>query len=265
MAEWDERAERFSRMQAQRMEAHGQATEMMLELADLRGGNRVLDVAAGTGDQTLLAARRVGPTGYVLAIDISTNMLNVATDAVRKAGLTNVDTRIMDAENLDLDPDTFDAVICRSGLMLFPNPPKALRGMRKVVKPGARVAAIVFSTVEKNPYQGIRMTIARRFDRSGSRVPRLFSLGEPGALENAFREGGFPDVTVRTVSTLRRFPSTAEMIRAMKDDVSGQSMARLSEPDRQQIWVEVEQEMRPFEGPNGCEVPGELLIGVGTK
>ncbi len=219
MAEWDERAERFSCMQAQRKEAHGQATEMMLELAALRAGKRVLDVAAGTGDQTLLAARRVGPTGYVLAIDISTNMLNVATDAVRKAGLTNVDTRIMDAENLDLDPDSFDAVICRSGLMLFPNPPKALRGMRKVVKPGGKVAAIVFSTVKKNPYQGIRMTIARRFDRSGSRMPRG----------------------------------------------SGQSMARLSEPDRQQIWVEVEQEMRPFEGPNGCEVPGELLIGVGTK
>ena len=265
MAEWDERAERFSRTQGDRNEAYGPATEMMLELVDLRAGNRVLDVAAGTGDQTLLAARRVGPTGYLLAIDISTNMLNITTDAVRKAGLTNVETRIMDAESLDLDPDSFDAVICRSGLYLFPNPPKALRGMRKVVKPGGKVAAIVHSTVEKNPYQGVRMTIASRFDRSGSRTPRMFSLGEPGALENAFKEGGFPDVTVRTVSTLRRFPSTAETIRAMKDDVVGQSMARLSEPDRQRIWAEVEQEMRRFEGPNGCEVPGELLIGIGTK
>ena len=262
MAEWDERAERFSRMQAQRNEAHGPATEMMLDLADLRTGNRVLDVAAGTGDQTLLAARRVGPNGYVLAIDLSANMLNTATDAVRRAGLTNVETRIMDAEKLDLDPDSFDAAICRSGLMLFPNPPKALREMRGAMKPGAKISALVFSTAEKNPYQGVPMTIAHRL---GSRMPRIFSLGEPGVLENAFREGGFPDVTVHTVSTLRRFPSSAEIIRRMKDDITGQSIARLSEPDREPVWAEVEHQMRRFEGPNGCEVPGEMLIGVGTK
>ncbi len=66
MAKWDERAEQWRRLQAQRSEIYRPATEMMLDLADLRTGNRVLDVAAGTGDQTLLAARRVGPTGYVL-------------------------------------------------------------------------------------------------------------------------------------------------------------------------------------------------------
>ncbi len=70
MANWDERAERWSRTQAERDEVYGPATEMMLDLADLRTGNRVLDVAAGTGGQTLLAARRVGPTGYVLATDL---------------------------------------------------------------------------------------------------------------------------------------------------------------------------------------------------
>ena len=104
---WDEHAERRSRTQAQRDEVYGPATEMMLDLVDLRTGNWVLDVAAGTGDQTLLAARRVGSSGYVLATDLSTNMLNAATDAVRKAGLTNVETRVMDAETLDLDADSF--------------------------------------------------------------------------------------------------------------------------------------------------------------
>ncbi len=118
MAEWDERAERYSRMQAERSEVYGPATEMMLDLADLRAGIRVLDVAAGTGDQTLLAAQRVGPNGYVLAIDVSTNMLNIATDAVRRVSLTTIETRIMDAENLDLDADSFDAVICRCGTVL---------------------------------------------------------------------------------------------------------------------------------------------------
>ncbi len=94
MAEWDERADRWNRRQAQRNEIFGPATEMMLDLADLRTGNRVLDVAAGTGDQTLLATQRVGPNGYVLAIDISTAMLTNADEAIRKPGLTNVETRI---------------------------------------------------------------------------------------------------------------------------------------------------------------------------
>ncbi len=142
----DEFAERWSRRKAERGEVYGPATEMMLDLADLRTGNRVLDVAAGTGDQTLLAAGRVGPTGYVLAIDLSTNMLNSAAEAVRRAALTNVETRVMNAESLDLDTDSFDAVICRFGLHSFP---KAMRGMRRVVKPGGKVVALERSTVEK--------------------------------------------------------------------------------------------------------------------
>jgi ubiquinone/menaquinone biosynthesis C-methylase UbiE len=262
MAEWDDRAERYSRMQAERSEALGPATEMMLDLADLRTGNRVLDVAAGTGDQTLLVAQRVGPNGYVLAIDVSTNMLNTATEAVRKAGLTNIETRIMDAENLDLDADSFDAVICRCGLMQFSDPPKALRGMRKVVKPGGKVAALVFSTAEKNPYRGVPSTVGHRF---GNTMPRMFSLSEPSALENTFRDGDFSDVAVHTVSTKQRFSSIAEVIRGIKDGIAGQSIAKLRDADREQAWVEIEQQLRRFEGPNGCEVPGEVLIGVGTK
>jgi ubiquinone/menaquinone biosynthesis C-methylase UbiE len=90
---------------------------MMLELASVQPGSRVLDVAAGTGDQTLMAARRVGPTGNVLATDDSTSMLKVAAEAARKEGLTNVDTRVMNAENIELDSDSFDAVVCRIALM----------------------------------------------------------------------------------------------------------------------------------------------------
>ena len=118
---WDsqEVAERRSRGRARRAELQRPATQMMLDLAEVRTGGRVLDVAAGTGDQTLMAAERVGPTGYVLATDISASMLKLAADAAREAGLTNVETRVMDAENIDLDADSFDAVICQLGLFLF--------------------------------------------------------------------------------------------------------------------------------------------------
>ncbi len=263
MTQWDaQRTEQWARSQGRRSEAFGPATEMMLDLADLRTGHRVLDVAAGTGDQTLLAAQRVGLTGYVLAVDLSSNMLKGATEAVRSAGLTNVETRIMDAKNLELDADSFDAVICRSGLMLFPNPPKALKEMRKVLKPGGKVAAMVFSTAGKNPRLGIPSTVAHR--RGGTMSP-MFALGEPGMLENVFRDGGFPDVAVHTVSAPYRFPPGAELIQRLKDSRLGEPLAKLPDTEREQAWEEVEQQLRRYEGPNGWEFPGEVLIGVGTK
>src|SRR4051812_6008008 len=87
------------------------ATELMLDLARIGPGSRVLDVAAGTGDQSLRAARRVGPTGSVVATDIAPSMLEVAAQAIRDAGLTNVETRVMDAQQLDFEAGVFDAAI----------------------------------------------------------------------------------------------------------------------------------------------------------
>jgi ubiquinone/menaquinone biosynthesis C-methylase UbiE len=261
--ESQEVAERRSRGRARRAELQGPATEMMLDLAEVRTGKRVLDVAAGTGDQTLTAAQRVGPTGYVLATDISGSMLKLAAEAAREAGLTNVETRVMDAENIDLDADSFDAVICQLGLFLFSNPANVLRGMRRVVRPGGKVAALVFSTAEKNPYQGIPMGVARRF---GSAPLPLFSLGETDVLENIFRESGLLDVTVRALSFSRRFSSAAEMIRRLKETAFLRGpIEKLDEAEREQAWVEIEHQLSQLEGPNGIELPGEFLIGAGTK
>jgi len=256
-------AEQWSRSQARRHEVIGPATEMMLDLANLQTGNRVLDAAAGTGEQTLLAARRVGPTGCVLAADLSPSMLNVAAEAVRKAGLTNVETRVMDAENLELAANSFDAAICRLGLMLFSNPPKALRGIHKALKPGGKIAALVFSTAEKNPFQGIPLMVVRRL---GAVVLPMFTLGEPRVLKDVFREGGFTEFTVQAVTVQRRFPSTSDVIRTLKEVLFlREPMAKLRDADREQAWTEIEQQLRRFEAPNGLELTGEFLIGVGSK
>lgn len=261
--ESSEVAERRNRGRARRVELQGPATEMMLDLAEVRTGSRVLDVAAGTGDQTLMAAQRVGPTGYVLATDISASMLKLAAEAAREAGLTNVETRVVDAENLDLDADSFDTVICQLGLMLFPNPAKVLRGMRRVVRQGGKVAALVFSTAEKNPYQGITLGVARRF---GTTTPPLFTLGENDVLENAFRDGGLLNITVRAVNFRRHFSSAAEIIRRLKESAFlREPVEKLAAAEREQAWAEIERQLSRLEGPNGVEVPGEFLIGVGTK
>jgi ubiquinone/menaquinone biosynthesis C-methylase UbiE len=146
-----ESADWWNAGQAARQQIYGAATEMMLDLADVEPGGRVLDVAAGTGESTLMAARRIGPTGYALAADVSVNMLNAAAEAARKEGVTNIETRVVNAENIELDADSFDAVICRIALMLFPNPAKALGEMHRVVKPGGRVAVMVYCGLDRNP------------------------------------------------------------------------------------------------------------------
>src|SRR5215813_11699231 len=103
------------------------ATRRMLAAAALQPGDHVLDIAAGTGDQSLVAARLVGPSGSLVATDLSADMLSIAARVVQQEGVSNITTRVMDAQQLDFDEATFDAAICRLGLMLLPDPGQALR------------------------------------------------------------------------------------------------------------------------------------------
>jgi ubiquinone/menaquinone biosynthesis C-methylase UbiE len=146
-----ESADWWSAGQRARQAIYESATERMLDLADVKPSIRVLDVAAGTGESTVMAARRVGPSGYVLGVDVSESMLNVAAETARKEGITSIETQVMSADTLTLDADSFDAVICRIALMLFPNPLKALTEMRRVAKTKGKVAVIVYSAPGEQP------------------------------------------------------------------------------------------------------------------
>lgn len=268
--EREETADYWSSRQTVRQQVYEAVTEKMLDVAAVQSGSRVLDVAAGTGESTLMAAQRVGGRGYVLATDQSSSMLSVAAEMARKESRTNVETRVMNAENLELDVDSFDAVICRQALMLFPNPAKGLTEMRRVVKPEGKVAVTVFSALEKNPYQGIVFAIVQRLGNippPSPGEPWMFALGDPGVLEDLYRRAGFLNVSVQTIPIQRRFPSAADAIQRMRTGAGEmrELMNRLNETERETAWVEIEEQLRRFEGPNGLEVPGEVLIGVGTK
>ena len=265
-----ESADWWSAGQAVRQQLYGAATETMLDLAGVQAGIRILDVAAGTGESTLMAASRVGPTGHVVAADVSTSMLSVAAEAARKAGFTNVKTRVMNAENLELDTDSFDAVVCRIALMLFPNPAKALSEMRRVVKPGGKVAVMVYAALEKNPFWEIFHKTVRRLGNIPPPAPGepwMFALGKAGALEEVYRWADFLNVSVRAVPITRRSPSAAAAVENMRKGTGDirEVMNRMNEADQERAWAEIAEQFKQFEGPNGCEIPGEVLIGVGTK
>jgi len=265
-----DRADAWQRESQRRKESSGAATEMLLKLADLRTGDRVLEVAAGTGDQALMISRCVGPGGQVVAVDISPNMLTHAAKAANEAGLANIETRVMSAEKIEFEENSFDAVLCRFGLMLFPNATAALAEMHRVVKPMRKVAVMVWSTAENNPFHGLPLQMVRNVGNlpaPASGQPGMFSLSGAGVLEGLYRDAGFSDVAIHCAALRRKYSSLQDTIHSLKGSfaVLQDHMVKLSETDQARAWEQIEQGMSQFVGPNGFDAPGEALIGVGTK
>ncbi len=269
--QWQEAAEAWHRWGPTLEEWLDEATETMLDMAGVGPGGRVLDVAAGAGGQTIRAAKRVGPGGYVLATDISSDILEFARESARQAGVANVETRVMDGENLEeLDEGSFDAVISRVGLIYFPDRQKALSGMRRALKPGGKLAAVVYSTPENNGFFSVPISIIRRRAQLPPPLPGQpgpFSLGGPGVLEEAYEKAGLRDAQTRTVPSPLRMPSAAECVRFERESFGAlhQMLSGLDDAERNAAWEEIEQELRRFEGPGGFEGPCELIVGGGVK
>jgi ubiquinone/menaquinone biosynthesis C-methylase UbiE len=147
---------------------------------------RVLDLACGAGSQSIQAAKCVGPNGTVVAIDISPTMLQHVHRNANTAGLPNIETLECAAEDLDERQTPFDASISRLGLMLFPSPRGALKAVQRVLRPGARFAALVFTSPANNPFMAQPMVILLRHAGKSPPAPGqpgIFALGGDGVLE----------------------------------------------------------------------------------
>ncbi|HYN67443.1 MAG TPA: class I SAM-dependent methyltransferase [Ornithinibacter sp.] len=249
----------------------GDATHLMLDLAGVTEGSRVLDVAAGAGEQTMRAARRVGASGRVLATDIAPALLERAARDARDAGLRQVETLELDGEDLGrLGAGSFDAVVSRVGLIYFSDRPRALAGMRHALRPGGRVAAVVYSTPEANPFFSRPVQIIRRRAQLPPPLPGQpgpFSLGGPGVLAEALASAAFRDVEVVAVPSPVRLESAAECVRFERESFGAlhQMMAGLSDVEQAETWDEIEQSLREFEGADGFVGPCEMLVGAGTR
>jgi ubiquinone/menaquinone biosynthesis C-methylase UbiE len=248
-----------------------EATAAMLDAARITVGMRVLDIAAGAGDQTLDIARRVGPGGYVLATDISECILQFAKDHAQRAGLTHVETRVSDAEELNVDDASFDAAVCRLGLSFCPDPLWALRQAQRAVKPGAHVTVLVFSEPQYNPCIGILMSTALRHAGLPPRDPfqpgSLLSLGKPGLLDELYRKAEFADITTTRISAPFRLPSVKEYLTFVRTSASPimQILSNLDSEAQEAAWSEMEDRLRTFQSPAGWEGPNELLLADGTR
>lgn len=258
-----EAAEHWQQDVKRRQQDMAEATQLMLEAAGLKPADHVLDIAAGTGDQSLLAARIVGSNGSVLATDISPEMLNIAARLAQQEGLTNVTTRVMDAEQLDLEDNAFDAVICRLGLMLMPHPQQAMREIRRVLKPGGKLAALVWSN---NPLFSLSLTImAKHMQDTSIPASNPFTLADPAVFERELTGAGFHDVMTRPIPFHSHYASLEAFLQSSGKRIMADVVGQLSQPDQQHLLDEVKQALSQFEGPQGLVAPAEMLLGVATR
>jgi len=154
--------------------------------------------------------------------------------------------------------------------MYMPHPVTALREWRRALSAGGRVAVVVFSTPDRNPWGAVPASIIRRRAQLPPPVPGQpgpFSLGGPGVLEGFFRQAGFANPEVRAMPVPHRMANAADYVRVAREAFGAFNamMAHLSPQERESVWNEVEGSMRSFESPDGFEVPGECLVGAATK
>ncbi len=271
LEQWNQAAEAWDRWGPLLSQWLGQATETMLDLAGVHKGFRVLDVAAGAGEQSIAAARRVGPQGQVLATDLSPEILKYARRSAQLAGLDNIRTQVIDGECLDdLADGPFDTVISRVGLIYFPDQQKALRGMRNKLREGGRVAAMVYGSAECNGFFSLPVSIIRRRAKLPPPLPGQpgpFSLGQPEVLEKAFADAGLKDIRIERIDAPVRLRNAGECLQFEQESFGAlhQMMSGLSDAEKDATWDEIEQALRQFEREDHFEGPCEMLIAVGTR
>jgi ubiquinone/menaquinone biosynthesis C-methylase UbiE len=253
---WESAAPGWAKWEGVFAEGLAEVTETMLDMAGVGAGMRVLDLACGAGSQSLRAADRVGPRGWVVASDISAAMLTHVQEAAKRRGLSNIETLECAAEDLPATADAFDAAISRLGLMLFPAPKQALKAVQSVLKPKARISALVFTTPPANPFMSKPMQILLRHaakEPPTAGQPGIFALGGPGVLQSLFSDSGLAEVEAKVVRAPLRLASAADALAMMQQAFGAYRavVADLSSEARAAAWSEVGECLRQFESREG--------------
>jgi len=242
---WDSVADGWKKWWKNIEEGGQVVSDRLVELAEVRQGSRVLDVATGIGEPAVTAARKVGPSGKVTAIDISPAMLAIARERAKQSGLSDViEFQEADAESLGLPASSFDAIICRFGLMFMPDLVSALKTMRSLLVLNGRIAAAVWSSMDRAPSFAIPFEIVTRETETAPPPPGSpgpFSLADTSLLRKKFEQAGFNDIKIESNKMDLNLPSPEEYVDFVRSTAAPlrAMMAALPAARQEEIWNKV--------------------------
>lgn len=245
--------------------------DRLVELAGVEAGHHVLDVACGIGEPSLTAARRAGPTGRLVGIDLSPAMLAFARERAAETGVETTEYREADAAHVPLPAETFDAGVSRWGVMLMAEPAAAMRNIHAALKPGARFAAAVWGRPQASPILSLaRGVLESEFgvEAADPDAPGPFRLHRPGQLAALFTEAGFADLQEDVVTLAFQFTGRAEYLQWVGEMSSSlrQTLAELTEAERERYWQLLDAAARERESAGGpLELGGEVICLVGAR
>ncbi len=229
----------------------------LVEAADLQPGQKILDIATGRGAVLLPAAERVGSRGEVLGIDLSEEMVRATAAEVARRGLA-ARVLVMDAEKLDAPEASFDRVLCGFGIMFFPDQGRALGEMRRVLKPGGRIA---LSTWRVSQSEEVTAAVAQL--GLGGNPPGWIT--EPELLQQLLSRNGFSDIRVREDSQQFRYPGIEEYSQQARGTGLRRILDTLGDAQKQALSDALAERLRPHQRADGLYVEAVALIATGTR
>jgi SAM-dependent methyltransferase len=251
---WDDSAQGWKRWWPTFERAAQVVNDRLIELAGVRAGQRVLDIATGSGEPALTAARVVGQSGHVVAVDMSAGMLALARERIVSVGLKNVELVESDAESLALDEHSFDAVLCRWGLMFMPDLGGVLQRLHRALTQEGRIAAAVWSSADKVPMCALARDAIRRITGiiPPPNAPDPLKLADPTILDRALLAAGFRDVSIERLTVTFQFASPDEFA-DFRSAIGGTRAAFAARPEeiRRQIREAMVASARAHAGADG--------------
>jgi SAM-dependent methyltransferase len=219
-------------------------TDAFVEYAQPAPGMRVLDLASGTGEPAISLACRVGEHGHVTALDLSSDLLEIATERARARGLKNFGTQPADAHSLPFPDDSFDLATSRFGVMFFGDPVLALTGLRRVLRPGARACFLAWGSFEQPYWQSMMGVVHRHVggDVLSPNGPNPFRYAEPGSLSTVLHSAGFDAVEEETKSLPWTWPGSPEEVWEYAQSVSVPFRAMLQRVPAD-LWPQINAEV----------------------
>ena len=258
---WDKAAAQYEGYWAAQLRP---AQDRLLEIAALRPGEQVLDVACGTGLITFPAAGAVGLRGSVVATDISERMVERIRSAAATRGLANVTARRAHAEEQLFEAASFDAVLCGLGLMYVPEPLGALREMGRVLKSGGRAVVAVWGARSHCGWADIFPIVERRVESDV--CPMFFQLGSGENLRAHMEQAGFARVETHRLATTLSYDSADDAIgAAFAGGPVAMAYSRFDGPTRDEAHAEYLASIAPFARGAGYEIPGEFVVARGER